>query len=185
MEPKKQRGRPKGTVIPTDRKALNAVADLILREPTLRPTTAIKRVVPNWTDSVVHRLIGKWRKEREALIAEAQQREDVRAVRRNSAGAGAASYSGANIHANIRHLYDNQAVRAAREFANSPAIKAMQAMMDSPAMKAMREMHDSPAFRMVREMQNSPEMRMIREIQNSPVMKIMREQQRIQRLSGW
>ena len=185
MEPKKPRGRPKGTVIPTDQRVLNALADLLLREPTLRPTPAIKRLVPDWTDSVVHRLMGKWRKDQQALLAKARQRQEAKAARAASAGSAPVGGSMGSLAAQIRAIHESPALRAAHEMMNSPAMKAMREIADSPTMRAMREIHNSPAMRAVREIQNSPAMQAIRQMQDSPIMQVMREQQRMRRSLGF
>ena len=185
MELKKPRGRPKGTVIPTDQRVLNLLADLLLREPALPPTTAIKRLVPDWTDSVVHRLMGKWRKERQALLAEARQRQDARAARTASAGSGPVGGSAGSLTDQIRAIQESQSLRAAQAMMDSPAMKAMREIADSPTMRAMREIQDSPALRAVREMHNSPAMQAIRQMQDSPMMQVMREQQRLRRALGF
>jgi hypothetical protein len=173
MEPKKQRGRPKGTVIPTDRRVLSSMADLLLKEPALRPTAAIKRILPDWTDSVVHRLTGKWRKQKEALLADARQRQDAREVRGTTTGGIRAGGSMANLMDQMRAIHDNPAVRAAREMANSPAMKAMQEMQNSPVMRAIREIQDNPT------------MRAIKAMQDNPIMKMMREQEHLRRDLGF
>lgn len=173
MKPKKPRGRPKGTVIPTDRRVLNAVADLLLREPALRPTAAIKRLVPDWTDSVVHRLMSKWRKEGQALLAEARQRQETRAARNASAGNASVGGSIGSLAAQLRMMTESQTLRATHQ------------MLNSPTMRAVRELADSPTMRAIREMQENPTIRAIREMQNSPVMQMIREQQRLKRDLGF
>jgi hypothetical protein len=185
MEPKKPRGRPKGTDIPTDRRVLNALADILLREPALKPTTAIKRLVPDWTESVVHRLMGKWRKGRLALLADAQKRQEAKATRADAAGSAPVGGSMGSLAAQMRAIHESPSLRAAHEMMNSPAMKAIREIADSPAMRAMREIQDSPALRAVRDIQNSPAMQAIWQIQDSPMMKIMREQQRLRRSLGF
>ena len=173
MKPKKPRGRPKGSGIPTDPATLAAVADLMILEPDLKPTTAIKRVVCEWTDSIVHRLLGKWRKEKERYLAEAQKRKAVSA---SAACARAASHPGARLEEFGRTL-DSPALRVAREIANSPSVRMAREIANSPAARMAREIADSPAMRMMCEIRNSPAMRMMREFENSPTMRAMRAMQ--------
>ena len=181
MNPKKPRGRPKGTVISTDGKTLSAVADLLLREPALLPTSAIKRVVPDWTDSVVHRLRGKWRKQSDALLADARQRSSEREARRKSSASvpaglglgGIASYA-----AKMRAFQDSPAVLAAQKMLDSPAMRLMWEIENNPTVRLMREMHNSPAMRTIQAMQDSPLIRSIQQMQESPLMKLIAKQER-------
>ena len=171
MEPKKPRGRPKGTVIPTDRKVLEAVADLFLQQPALRPTTAIKRVVQDWTGSVVHRLMGKWRKERVVLIAEARQRQEAAQARRSSAEYFPVHSSVTDSPARIRRASDILA-------------STLHNQLNSPNIKTVREFNDSPAMRAIRDIQNNPAIRMMQAMQINPITKMMKEQDLLRRRLG-
>lgn len=175
MKQKKLRGRPKGTVIATDQKTLEAIADLIVREPALRPTTAIKRVVPNWTDTIVHRLLGKWRKSNAALLLDAQQR---RKERRDSTSISTQSDS-VYLLAELARLDANPVLRTARELGSSPALKAAREIMDSPTLRMIRQIQESPSVRLIRELQNSPTMQLWQAVGNNPIVQMARAQARI------
>lgn len=70
---KRRRGRPPGSGI-DDSKDLRAVADLLLAEPKLKPTTAMKRVVYGIGDNQLRRLQDKWKVGKDCLLAEARER---------------------------------------------------------------------------------------------------------------
>lgn len=175
MKQNKLRGRPKGTVISTDWNTLETIADLIVREPTLRPTTAIKRVVPNWTDTIVHRLLGKWRKSNAALLFDAQQRQKERCDPTRISTQSNSVY----LLAEIARRDTNLVLRTARELASSPALKAAREMMDSPTLRMIRQIQESPSVRLVRELQNSPTMQLWQVVGNNPIVQMARAQARI------
>lgn len=175
MKQKKPRGRPKGTVIATDQKTLEAIADLIVRESALRPTTAIKRVVPNWTDTIVHRLLGKWRKSSAALLLDAQQRQKEL---RDPASISTQSNS-VYLLAEIARMDANPVLRTARELASSSALKAARKMMDSPTLRMIRQMQESPSVRLIRELQNSPTLQLWQAVGSNPIVQMARAQARI------
>lgn len=69
------RGRPRGTGKP-DQPALLKVAELLAADPSLKPTTAIKRVIGIQNDSDIRRLQVKWKAHGSALLAEAKRRRE-------------------------------------------------------------------------------------------------------------
>lgn len=71
---KQGRGRPVGTGL-DDSATLCRMADLILTDPRLRPTTALKRIVENPGPSFVRRLQVKWRAASPRYLAEARARQ--------------------------------------------------------------------------------------------------------------
>lgn len=179
MEPKKPRGRPKGSVIPTDRTTLDSVADLILREPAGRPTAAIKSVVVDWTDSVVHRLMGKWRKEKVALLVEAQRRKDAKGASDSSVGSVAVGRSILNLPAQMRGIYGSPALRVAQRLWNTPAMKVFEEIQNSSVIGRFKAIQDSSAMRVFSAMRDSPAARMMREMPKIPVMKVVQEPERL------
>jgi len=163
---KRGRGRPPGTGL-DDSPTLRKVADLIAANPSLKPTTAIKRVLERPTDTAVRRLQGKWKEHGPRYRAEAQARRSVPATRR--ASRSHAPRTARQIFEAHRRMQD----------ALGPAMTAAQEMMNSTAMReaqeAFRRYHESPAMRAIQEFQNSPTMKAMLEIQNSPTMRAMRE----------
>lgn len=69
----KPRGRPQGTEI-DDNAVLMAIADRILAEPHLRPTTAHRKINPMASDAVVRRVQAKWKARGAAMLAKARTR---------------------------------------------------------------------------------------------------------------
>jgi hypothetical protein len=72
---KRGRGRPKGTGKTSDRDTLREVARLVRADSTLRPTTAIRRVVENVSSSALRRLQMKWQKDKSLYLDEAMDME--------------------------------------------------------------------------------------------------------------
>jgi len=73
-QPRQPRGRPKGTG-KDDSTALNRIADLLLADPSLKPTTAMRRIgVHNESDT--RRLQVKWKADGAALLTAARKRKN-------------------------------------------------------------------------------------------------------------
>jgi hypothetical protein len=73
-QPRQPRGRPKGTG-KDDSTALNRVADILLADPSLKGTTAMRRIgVHNASDT--RRLQVKWKADGAALLAAARKRKN-------------------------------------------------------------------------------------------------------------
>lgn len=162
MEQKKRRGRPQGTTLEGDITLLATVADIMLRQPSLTPTAAIKKVVPEWTDTIVRRLLGKWRKQHETLLAEAHKRQEVASSRPTAAGSPIRTGM-------FNNLADAATMREPIDFSN---------------LRLAREMENNPVMKLHREINDSPEVRFIQEVLNSPAFKVAQEQARILRSLG-
>jgi hypothetical protein len=172
MEPVKRRGRPKGSDLRSDIKLLHAVADLILADPALTPTAAIKEVVPQWTDTITRRLRGKWKVQSETLLEQARQRKEQKAQREAAYSTSSATLGGIRANSALLH------------FLSSPEYRWMREIENNPLIKMQRELANNPLIRMHRELANSPVVRMMREIQNNPAVKFALEQRRLRRLAG-
>jgi hypothetical protein len=195
---KRGRGRPVGTGI-DDEPALARIADMIVANPSLRPTTAIKRVLDKPEPSIVRRLQVKWKEDAVGRLAAARARRDAPAPRRaitrrqpralrqmaeaqsrvdqvfevfNSPDMVAARET-------MRRIYESPDMLAAqemmRQYRESPAMRAIEEYRNSPAMRAIEEYRNSPAMRAIEEYRNSPAMRALEELQNSPTMQAIRE----------
>ena len=70
---KRKRGRPLDSCI-DDSSWLVEVADILLSNPKLKPTTAIKRVLPPPDPSPIRRLQSKWKQDGSVYLAQAQNR---------------------------------------------------------------------------------------------------------------
>ena len=169
----KGRGRPKGSE-KDDSKVLAAVADLILANSKLRPTTAMRRIKPKAADADIRRWQAKWKERREGLLSEAQVRAD--SARRHNEELATGGKVGL---AAMGGLLDTPVMRAACGISRSPAMKVLEAYHSSPAMRAMREIENNPTMRMMRELRDSPTMRLLRQMENSPAVRIAREHQKL------
>lgn len=174
---KRGRGRPRGTGL-DDSPTLKKVADLLADDPSLAPTTAMKRVLPKPDETTVRRLQVKWREQGAKYLADAQARRA--AVPAPTRGAGA-SYAPRTI---------GQIVEAQRKMQDAlgPGFRAAQELMNTPGMAAAREAarryHEDPTLRAFREIQNDPVVRAMREFHNSPEARLLREMQAAKRLLG-
>lgn len=209
---KRPRGRPKGTGI-DDRPVLLQMAELIVAKPSLRPTTALKRIVRRPPESYERRIQAKWRVVGQALCAEVRARaandrapvlrgtpvSPVELARRVAASPVLAAMDALGNTPTMRALRafeDSAVMRAARAFEDNPTLRAMRAIQDSPVMRAARALDDgpvgqakrlldgNPSLKMMIELQNSPAMRMAREIANNPVLKAAREHAEMMRRLG-
>lgn len=178
---KRGRGRPVGTGY-NDAPTLEKMADLMVAQPTLKATTAIRRILGQPGPSQIRRLQVKWKEGAAAFLAAAQAR---RAVAPAPARRVSASHSPRTVRqimeASRRVQEMMPSIRAAQELMNTPGMLAAQEaarrFYDSPAAQAMREFHDSPTARAMREFQDSPTARAMREFQDSPTARAMREMQ--------
>ncbi|MFZ5703863.1 MAG: hypothetical protein ACOY5R_01205 [Pseudomonadota bacterium] len=209
---KRPRGRPKGTGI-DDRPVLLQMAELIVAKPTLRPTTALKRIVRRPSESHERRIQAKWRVVGEALCAEVRARAaNDRAPVMRGAPLSAVELSrrvaASPVLSAMDALTNNPTMRALRAFEDSPTMRAFRAVQDNPVLRAARALEDSPVMRTARaledgpvgqakrlldsnpslrmmiELENSPAMRMAREIANNPVLKAAREHADLMRRLG-
>jgi hypothetical protein len=157
-QPKRSRGRPKGSQI-DDRELLLRVAERIVANPSLRPTSALKLVHPRPKESLIRRFQFKWRMWGEQLLAEVRDRVAPRPVVASSSPVG-------------RRL---SAIELARRIADSPVLRMARAWDDSPAMKLARKYQDGTVFRLARIGQDSPFLHKMAAMQASPLVKKMIE----------
>lgn len=183
---KRGRGRPPGTG-KNDARTLEAVADMVIATPTLRPTTAMRRVARKATEADIRRFQAKWKEERETLLERARVRAEARRntsaspPRRHRSSSGIASLERISqemgaVSRLTHEMLDSPAMRAMRDLENSPALKAMRDLENSPALKAMRDLENSPALKAIRDLENSATMRALRDL-DSPAMKAIRQYQ--------
>lgn len=184
---KRNRGRPVGTGL-DDSPTLKKVADMIVANPSLRPTTAIRRALDKPEASNIRRLQVKWKAGKAEYMADAQAK---RAAASTPARRVSASYSPrAGRHIVDAHRKIQEALgpgfRAAQEMMNSPAVRAAQEAarryQENPALRAIEELRNSPTMRAIEELQNNPTVRLMRELQDSPMMRAAREMEKVQRL---
>jgi hypothetical protein len=166
--PKRARGRPRGSG-KDDRPALEQVADLMVQDPSLRATTAMKRVLrtrADWgaTDAT---LIRRWQRklqvQREPLLIAARDRA------RPQRAATFEDLPSSTIGPEVIPSFFKQ-VEALR---NSPLAKEMQALRNSPLAKEMQALRNSPLAKQMQALRNSPWMKQMQAIQGSPWVKQM------------
>jgi hypothetical protein len=163
---KRSRGRPVGSG-KKDGGYLARVADELLANPKLKPTTAIKHVIYNRADqterddTLVRRLQGKWRTSKAEHFDAAQKRLDSRqfegvSVRqlvntlRDPEVQRSIREAGMRIRLFAENIANSPAAKALAQFANSPMGKALANYADSPAAKRMAQLHNSPAYENMR-----------------------------------
>ena len=140
---KKGRGRPPGTGL-NDDPTLRKVADVLLANPRMKPTTAMARVLDRPGPSTVRRLQGKWRVKGTTCLAEAEARRAAeREAHRRPPEAPLRRQP-------VEPFWASRELGTALAALDIPAIKAMQAF-DSPTMRVIRELQDSLAKRGVQE----------------------------------
>jgi hypothetical protein len=178
--PKRRRGRPPGTGL-DDTGTLRAMVGLIAGNPQLKPTTAIKQVLPAPNHAEIRRLQVKWRADGPRLLAAAIARRQARdeASRRLKSEA---FWQRVRAQQEVAMNAFSSAVcgglgtmRTVRELVDTPEMQLASKMANSPEARLARETYNSPEARLAREMYNSPEARLAREMYNSPAMRAARE----------
>jgi hypothetical protein len=198
---KRGKGRPKGSEL-DDTKVLNAVADMIVANPDLRPTTAIRKIVPQVTDAALRRYQDKWKHRNIDLLEAAKERKAAKAAPlltraeaiavaaghldlsglgslHDNAALRAAAGIGGHTLAALGHFAETKAMRASAEYARGGSVRAALDQVNSPAMLALQAQMNSPAMRTLLEQMNSPAMRAIRDLADSPAIRAMREHERL------
>jgi hypothetical protein len=164
---KRPRGRPRGSG-KNDLPQLAQVADLLVCDPSLRPTTAMKRIMrsaKNWEardETLLRRWQVKWKEHGVSLIEVARERAQPR-----PAALAKPPY------------FDRQALRVVQEFEeairaaqNSPFEKAMRTAQDHPFEKALRAAQNSRLEEALRKVRELPfEKALMAMVQNSPLVK--------------
>lgn len=156
----RRRGRPEGTGL-NDLPYLERMAELMVANPALRPTPAIRRVVHKANEADIRRLQRKWKIIGPDLIAAVRAKAQAIASKRHPA----------NASITISALAQGTAFR------QSAAFQAIREFQNSPTMQAIRELQNGPVMRLVRELEASPTMRILRELEGSSLMRTIREQQ--------
>jgi hypothetical protein len=173
------RGRPIGTGY-NDAPILEKMADLMVAQPTLKATTAMRRILGQPGPSQIRRLQVKWKEGAAEFLAAAQARRAVTPTPARRISASQSPRTVRQIMEASRRVQEMMhSIRAAQELMNTPGMLAAQEaarlFYDSPAAQAMGAFHDSPAARAMREFQDSPTARAMREMQDSPTMRAARE----------
>lgn len=188
------RGRPKGDGV-DDSARLARVADALVANPSLSPSSAMRQTDPAPNQSDLRRLQGKWKKRKQELLqaaeARAAERREREAVSRRSGASP--SYDG-GLSAHVARMDKIAKIMQGRDASplgryfdaleNNPAMRVAMGLDDSPATKLMKQIENSPTMRLARALEDSPTGRMIRAIEDSPTMRLARHMDQF-RLRGW
>jgi hypothetical protein len=161
--PKRPRGRPKGSG-KDDAAALNRVADMLVSNPDMKPTRAMKQCIKEIGETELRRLQDKWKRHGADLRLAAEQRAQRRHEARRAVAGGGLGLTGQRLHDALNPPW----MRQLREMQ-----ERMEALQGGPLMKHFREMQER-----MEALQSSPIMRQLRELQErahamaeSPLMK--------------
>jgi hypothetical protein len=153
MIAKRPRGRPRGSG-KNDRPYLEKIADLLLRDPSLTPTTAMKRIIRgkgDWDasdETLIRRWQVKWKEQSDSLMTAARERAQPKPSAPIAPSwspfllSGDAMRSLREIECYARALFEvdlSPTIRAIKEFDNSSVMRAMRALENSPWMKMTSE----------------------------------------------
>lgn len=173
---KRRAGRPRGTG-KDDSQILARIADLLVAEPALKPTTAIKRAIrqlgshPESDDTLVRRLQDKWKAQGSQLLADARKR----AAPEEKAGCrdiGVSSGYGSDAFGSRS---DSAAVLSAMRFeANLNRISRQLEFMDIG--RRLAEQMESPVQKMIRQFEE--QQRWIRDAVDPPYLRVLRDMAR-------
>lgn len=162
MTERKPRGRPKGTDLKEDRSTLRTVADLMVLDHTLTPTAAIKKAVPDWTETVVRRLRGKWKPASDALLDDAKSRLALSADQATVALAKEADYE------QIRRALSALNELTANYYTRSGGLHSWLQKQDNVIARIAKGLEQSAAMRTIEIAKNNPTMQYIARLQTSP-----------------
>ena len=186
---KRPRGRPRGSG-KNDAPHLAQVADLLLCDPSLRPTTAMKRVIArreNWGathETLLRCWQEKWKQQGQSFMAAARERASPKTVA--AAPPSVSSLAGSPTVGTFADRLNSPAMRAfldrerermqaIKALAESPWMRAVRELENSPFMTALRkvqkQLENNPFWKMARDAQNAitPMMQAIRDLHNSPI----------------
>lgn len=158
-----KRGRPFGDGC-DDTAILNAVADMLIANPRLRPTTAIRRIRQKATETELHRYLRKWRDRKETLLAQAQERAAKRAAAPPAFTGGNLARRTRDMHVSIgralevvngslasRYLNDRSAVSIAMERAESASARIARELAGGTVGRIVRDLEESNTTRLARQ----------------------------------
>lgn len=150
MLPTNRRGRPAGTDYKEDAEALCLVAERMLSNPGLRPSTAMWAVcrTRKWRgqtdEAIVARWLRKWKTQGQISLEAARQRRVAR-----EANIVSASQAAANVFAAYAKLPIPSIADVAKLYIGEPAVltavKQITATLNTPEMQAVLEHHRKAA----------------------------------------
>ena len=168
VEIKRGKGRPKGSE-KDDSLVLATIANAIIANPSLKPTTAMRQYNRRASHAEIRRWQAKWSERKLPLLDEAKVRVEARNCR--SAAPGGGIPAGGNLL--------NDLAKASR-YANGlgldlATIKILQATFeDGPMSRAMRGMHTNDLTTKVRALHDNALLKIARQVQDNDVVKAAR-----------
>ncbi|EJN16284.1 hypothetical protein PMI42_00119 [Bradyrhizobium sp. YR681] len=133
-----KRGRPKGSG-KTDGPTLDLVANAIVRDPKLKPTTAMLRIIRSRTDwnatepTLLRRLQGKWKEESATLLSAARERASRAIVPTSPADTSSPALS---VFEQCQRWLDSPVGKAAMGYVNSTTFQEHLSQVTSPGFQA-------------------------------------------------
>ena len=171
---KRGRGRPPGEG-KRDTPYLERAADLCVADPSMKPTTAMKRIMRTRNDwgssdeTLLRRWQVKWKGNAAALLSAARDRADARhavVVKPTPPRSWMEIMEMVRTSPVMKLLED---VRRATE--NSPFLRIMAQLDSSPMMKVARQWENSPALKLLKQIEESPTIKLARQMESSAMMK--------------
>jgi L-rhamnose mutarotase len=176
---KRPRGRPRGSG-KNDTHQLRQVAELLIRDPSLKPTTAMKRILRSrsgWgatDETLLRRWQIKWKENGAQFLA----------IERDCAQAQQLAPSARSFVQRLAEIQNSPEMRRWQEMMrgiqNSPEFKRWQevarAIQESPVLKRWQGVANA--------IQESPQLRARQALQNSPTWKVMPDIKPLPRLDG-
>ncbi len=163
---KRQRGRPRGSG-KDDTPSLIWIADLLVRNPSMKPTAAMKLLIKERKDwgatetTLLRRWQVKWKANGDKLLAAAHES----ALPRPPA-----------VPTQFTTFSLMQALKAVESLPFFKIIRdAQETAEKSPWVKTMREMENSPFIRAIREIENSPATQAFKKWNDLSVMHAIRD----------
>jgi hypothetical protein len=152
---KRRVGRPIGSGVKNDDQALTKVAGILLDNPAMKATTAMRRVLGGMPSSrretdvtLIRRLQGRWKLNRQKFMDEAAATRAARAASRTtSSGSGSASENLMRIAKETAATYNFSGItavqKAAAGYFDTPLHREVQGVLDSLAQRTALGLHES------------------------------------------
>lgn len=178
----KGRGRPHGTGL-NDEPVLAKMADLMVANPKLKPTTAFKRVEAEPDASTIRRIQTKWKASGKRFLERAQSKVATALANSKPLAQPVCDLSRLDkVALAASGLPTSFGASEVYKMTNSPALQTMRDTYNSPTMRTMREIYDGSAMKAACKLYHTPNMRMMRELQDGPIASALRELETFKRV---
>lgn len=145
---RKPKGRPKGTEM-DDSAMLATIADMLVANPDMKATSAMRRIKPQASDAEIHRWQDKWKRRKVELLKEAKAR-DAAAMRKKAERAPVAPTS-------------VDMIRFASGLTGLPTLDPIWKFLKSPEMQAIQELYKNGTMKVIQDLKK-PEMEAARRL---------------------